>query len=545
VNQLDKSNINSFWPYAEFPPRISQTTVQEFIENLGPNIRYIIGEVPVGGGKSPLALNLSGWFSKSLGDAYILTPQKILQKQYEDSFAEHLLHTHYGKANYNCTNKGTNCEIGDSFKPRCTQCPYKQSLSQVAPSPNTVMNYSLALNLFKYLYGKEDSPVPHKGLLVFDEAHQLEGFLTEVNAITATEFKCTKLGIKMIEHKTVPKTLEWMTETYFPALQKYIEQLTVIVDEIQEQMKYDNKTKLTLDEIEKIRTLQELIKHGEDVEYSLLGKTPAEVNERYVIVADKTMIKFKELYGREVFKYLVEPVADRFLFLSSTILDKASFCSDLGIDPKKTAFISLDSEFPKENRPVAYLPAAKMTYGWDSPERYAERKKMLDQIVELAELHNDDNGVIHTGSFQIAKWLVDNLQGRIPHEIYHHLPDSGFSRDDAISGFQESGFEGVPKLLISPSVTEGLDLKDDKGRWAVFVKVPYPFLGDAWVKRRQSLSDRWYMLEALKAIIQGGGRVVRTPDDWGNVYILDSSWENLYRRGKDFLPKWWKIAYME
>jgi Rad3-related DNA helicase len=168
---------------------------------------------------------------------------------------------------------------------------------------------------------------------------------------------------------------------------------------------------------------------------------------------------------------------------------------------------------------------------------------MISKIVKICkEIHPSENGVIHTGSFQIAKWLVDELSNLVDQQIMHHNPDSGFSRDDVIRDFQID--DGIPKLLISPSVTEGLDLKDDKGRFAIFCKVPYPYLADAWVKRRMSLSDNWYAKQALIAIIQGGGRVVRSPDDWGHVYILDKSWDSLYNRYSYMIPKWWKDSYL-
>ena len=180
----------------------------------------------------------------------------------------------------------------------------------------------------------------------------------------------------------------------------------------------------------------------------------------------------------------------------------------------------------------------------DGAVQRAERAKMIQRITELCnDIHPDENGVIHTGSFQVAKWLVKELSGRVKHQIMHHNPESGFTRDQVINDFQVD--DGIPKLLISPSVTEGLDLKGDKGRFAIFAKVPYPYLGDAWVKKRMSLSNTWYSIQALIAIIQGGGRVVRTPDDWGHVYILDTSWEGLYRRAKYMIPKWWKDAYQE
>ena len=123
----------------------------------------------------------------------------------------------------------------------------------------------------------------------------------------------------------------------------------------------------------------------------------------------------------------------------------------------------------------------------------------------------------------------------------HHNPGSKISRDDAIAEFQRDDGLG-PKVLISPSVTEGLDLKDDKGRFAIFVKVPYPNLGDAWVKKRQSNSNGWYQRQALIAMIQGGGRVVRSEKDYGNVYILDSTFGMLLANAKkmNLVPKWWE-----
>ena len=40
----------------------------------------------VGGGKSPVGLTISAWLNQGYGSSFILTPQKVLQKQYEDSF---------------------------------------------------------------------------------------------------------------------------------------------------------------------------------------------------------------------------------------------------------------------------------------------------------------------------------------------------------------------------------------------------------------------------------------------------------------------------
>jgi ATP-dependent DNA helicase DinG len=545
LKQLEEDNILSYWPFGEWPPRPSQEIIQEWILKLDPKIKYILCEIPVGGGKSPLALNLSGWFSRSFGNAYLLTPQKILQKQYEDSFEKHLLHTLYGKSNYNCESKATNCDIGGDIKPKCSECPHKIAFGGIAYAPNVVLNYSLAMNLFKYVAGSDGSPVAPRKLLVFDEAHTLEHHLTEFNSISFSEMRCKKLGVRFQTPKYIGEALTWINQQYIPALRTRIAQQAPVVQRILDEMEFESGRKLSMDEQRSIKDLRELREHLVSINEQLTSKTIEEVDDRYVLVNEsRTSFKFKELYGKHIFRELVEPMADKFLFMSSTILDKDSYCSDLGIDPDRTAFISIPSEFPEDNRPVMYMPTIKMTFGWDDDAKRQERKKMIERIAQICkDVHPDETGIIHTGSFQVAKWLVSELANKVPHQILHHNPESGFTRDQVIDEFQCE--DGIPKLLISPSITEGLDLKDDKGRFAIFAKVPYPYLGDAWVKKRMSLSNTWYSIQALIAMIQGGGRVVRSPTDWGHVYILDSAWEQLYRRSKYMIPKWWKDAYQE
>ena len=537
LTQLDKEDIYSFWPMEDYSPRKSQIEVLEWVKQLPPHIKYILCEMPVGGGKSPLALNLSGWFARNLGKAYILTPQKVLQKQYEDSFQKRLLHSLYGKSNYKCESKSTNCELGSDIKPRCEECPHKTAFQQVKYAPNVVLNYTLGFLLFKY--ATDEKIIRKRDLIVFDEAHTIENHLTEFNAISVSEFRCRQIGtVAFKQFTTMRNAVDWMRDVYMPALVNKIGKLHPVVQEILETCA-DSGTPPSRDELNTISLLKELVNHKEMINEQLLIPTFEQVYEDYVLVNEgKTLFKFKELYGKRNFKQIVEPMADRFLFMSSTILDKDAFCEDLGLDPEHAAFISLDSEFELDNRPVFYMPTCKMSFGWDKPDRKKETDQMLKKIKSLCnDMHPDESGVIHAGSFQIAQWLVQNLENKIPHQIMHHNPGSGKTRDSVLEEFQE--LDGVPKLLISPSVTEGLDLKGDKGRFAIFAKVPFPYINDAWVKKRMDLSDKWYKRQALIAMIQGSGRVVRSNDDWGHVYILDSSFGYLVSQSKNMIPKWW------
>jgi ATP-dependent DNA helicase DinG len=535
TSEASKRSILDYWPMKEHAPRVTQVKVLEWIEKLPPNIKYILCEVPVGGGKSPLALNLSGWLANSAGSSTILTPQKILQRQYEDSFDSHLIGSMYGKANYTCEQKKTNCDIGDVIKPKCEACPHKMAFNAAKVKPNVVLNYTIAL-LFSML---KIEFISSRRLMVFDECHTLEHHLTEFLAVTVSERACRKYGVQWKKPNTLIEAKKFLEERYLPAMSVEITRNGKLVNEIH--ARADAGERISKADVELIK------EHETQVEQytrltNLVMMPLSELQDEYVFVPDRTFFRFKELYGARIFKSLLDPLADRFLFMSSTILDKDEFCKDLGIDPAQAAFISMDSEFPVEHRPVMFMPTMKMTYGWDGPDKVAERKVMVETIISLCkDQHHDECGVIHTGSFQVAKWLVGELQGKIPQHVMHHNPESNFSRDDVIKDFTNG--DGRLKLLISPSVTEGLDLKGDLARFNIIAKTPYPFLGDAWVKARQSASQSWYLRQAMIAIIQGCGRVVRSKDDWGHTYILDSSFFALYNRIKFKVPKWWRNGY--
>lgn len=233
-------------------------------------------------------------------------------------------------------------------------------------------------------------------------------------------------------------------------------------------------------------------------------------------------------------------MADKFLFMSSTILNKKTFCNDLGIDEDEVSFLSLPSEFDVENRLVYYMPVMKMNAQWQKPENQSGRDAMIERIVGLLDIHEGDSGILHTANYAIATWLTKELNGKVGHIIYSHNPDGDMKRSEAINHYIDST---LPAILISPSITEGLDLKDDLARFAMIVKTPFGYLGDQWIKRRMEMSEEWYRRRAITGIIQAGGRIVRGLDDEGTVYILDASFDNLYQRSYNMVPQWWKESF--
>lgn len=484
-------------------------------------------------GKSIIGLNLSKYLSHGLGSSFVLTPQRILQNQYEQDFKKfgnNFLASLHGKGNYKCELKKASCNVGSLVKPRCKICPFQAAKKQAVDAHNTVLNYKLALTSFLYT-----ETFKKRNLMIMDEAHTLERHLVDFDSVDITYARCKKYDINFKIQRSIKDAMFWVKETYLPKIENVLSDMESEYEYLYEKA----GSEISKKELNKLKELKELDAHVCEV-LQMSIRTINYLNKNFVLVHDKIMFQFKRLTGAYSFRKILEPMANRFLFMSSTILNKTTFCNDLGINPKDTAFLSLESDFPVENRPIYYMPVMKMNASWNKPEQANDRKLMIDRVVELLNIHKDESGILHTANYQVAMWLVKELRGKISQEIYHHNPDDDIKRNDAISGFVECQ---KPSILISPSSTEGLDLKDDLARFAIIVKTPFGYLGDQWIKRRLEMSTEWYQRRAMTEIIQGGGRIVRSADDEAVVYILDGSFGYLYSQCLGMIPKWWKESF--
>jgi len=118
-----------------------------------------------------------------------------------------------------------------------------------------------------------------------------------------------------------------------------------------------------------------------------------------------------------------------------------------------------------------------------------------------------------------------------------YVPERGSNLD--IKKIMESKSNTI---LVSPSIIEGMDLKDDLSRFQIFLKVPFAYLGDPWIKCRMELNRNWYSREAVVKIIQGYGRSIRSKDDYAFTFMLDNNFVNLMDRNVELFPKWFKEA---
>mgnify|MGYP001828214731 CR=1 FL=1 len=532
---MNETDIKDYWAIPEFDLRKNQEIALDWMqEQLTTNdSKYLILELPVGSGKSLLGLTLSKYLNKGNGSSFVLTPQRILQDQYEKDFevlGKKFLASLHGKSNYKCQSKGASCKIGSLVKPPCEHCPFASAKNYARNASNTVLNYKLALTSFQYTETFE----PRK-LMILDEAHTLEQHLVDFDSVDITYAMCKKYDINFKVHTEIQTAMEWVKAEYLPVLEEHLSDMEADCEMLFEKA----SNELTRGDLNKIKETEELAGHVADV-MDMSMRTDDYLEENFVLVWDKVMFAFKRISGSYSFHKIIKPMADKFLFMSSTILNKDTFCRDLGIDPDDVSFLSLPSEFSVDNRPVVYMPVMKMNASWNKPENASHRSAMVERIISLLDIHEGDSGILHTANYAIAQWLVEQLDGKISHNIYHHNPKGDMDRQEAINNYIDST---LPAILISPSITEGLDLKDDLARFAMVVKVPFGYLGDQWIKRRMEMSMEWYRRRAITDIIQGGGRIVRGLDDEGTVYILDASFAYLYQQSYNMVPQWWKDSY--
>lgn len=523
-------NIFKYWSFVD-PPREVQDIAFMWIEeqlNQHKDKKYFFIEASVGSGKANMAITIGQYINKLFkGNTCILTPQKILQKQYESISVKDRINmtSFYGRKNYKCS-KGTDCDVGASFGKKCSSCPYDKAREKALASPLSVLNYDLFLSLKAYSEHFQDAKFSS---IICDEAHRLESFLTEFGTLEWNTEKCYYYEAEYADVTNFKELVQYLKREGAPMLQESLEYMEEEHSFIMgERGELDTQESKVLERyllgVEDLVKMKDIIRlNEEDFEFN------------HCIVQVDTGWKVKNLFGAQNFLKYIQPFHQKMVFLSGTFPDVESTAIEMGIPLEECAFLSLPTTFPKSIRPFVYMPVGRMNNNWSNDEPL--KKKMVRNILEILANHPDQNGIVHTSSFAIAKWLIDELSSNPTHQIYEH---NDGNRDKVIEQFMSNAHE--TKLLISPSITEGLDLKEDLGRFAIFAKVPFPYLGDSWVKKRSEISADWYQKQAVISIVQGAGRIVRDQKDFGVTYMLDESYAALYKNAAWMFPKYWKEA---
>jgi ATP-dependent DNA helicase DinG len=216
---------------------------------------------------------------------------------------------------------------------------------------------------------------------------------------------------------------------------------------------------------------------------------------------------------------------DMVFLMSGTILNKDLFCQLNGLDVDKSVYYSIESPFPLENRPIFYMPLGKMSY----KNKEMTFKNYVPYLHKILNKYPDKKGIIHTNSFELANWISNSVKdGRL---VYH---DSS-NKDEVLNEHFETD---KPSVLVSPSMDTGVSFDNDRARFQVIAKVPYPSLASQKNKLRQQMNPDWYSWRTVSGLIQMSGRVIRNQNDKADTIIIDESFGDILRYSGHLFPNW-------
>jgi ATP-dependent DNA helicase DinG len=216
--------------------------------------------------------------------------------------------------------------------------------------------------------------------------------------------------------------------------------------------------------------------------------------------------------------------SDHVIFMSATILDKKQFCFAHGLPINDTVYIDIESPFDPEAFGIVYCPIASMKQS----EIDNSIPKIINKIKNILEKHPNEKGLIHAANYKVTRAISEQINDdRLLVQL-----DSN-SRNEIITKHTESD---EPTVLVSPSMMEGLDLRNDLGRFQIICKVPFPYLGDSVVKKIMEKNKKWYSWRTALVMIQSVGRCVRNEEDWAKTYILDECFGNFFVKWVKFFP---------
>ncbi len=493
-------------------------------------------DAPVGSGKSLINLLVA----RELHGAYISTPQVILVNQYgadteQGAKFSGLAETLYGRRNYTCeylqslpveeggrpyaTASGAPCTYLARWPKECPDfsvCPYYSAKSFAQAHYQTVTTMAYLLLGIRFGLENLSSGWRERPLLVIDEAHGLAEDL-----------------VRFFKAEIGPRTLpgfrkKWLKSPADPryrlleGLPPYIERLQEVLVSLQGS---NEITKKTRDRIERVHSA---VNQAEDI----LGKLKFGT------------VEWVHTYDSRSDRHTWRPLAVRSLLDSfwnhfeHILLSSATF---FGIDalvrdsglPTPYERVVVPDTFSPERAPIRLLAAARLGYRVDS----LEIERAADAVAAVAAAHPTERGVIHANSYYLASEIRKLLPAEVKARLTSHDPLNRVRRYD-----RWRADPSPSAIFMAVAMNQGIDLLGDLARWQVLVKVPFPNLGDVWVRRRkeQEDGDRWYASRTIIEVLQASGRIMRSSDDHGVTYVVDSQLNSLVNQGWPDLPEWFR-----
>lgn len=534
---------------AIYKPRKEQKEALDFIDmewRKDKSNKFFLLNLPVGIGKSHLALMIADWYQKNvnrLAKIDIITNSKMLQDQYANTYES--INDLKGKENYECESYSCSCAQGQEFnrlnKTTCESCPHSSARDSFIMGNISLTNFYLYI--LYAIYNKKVFEARDAKVLIVDEAHEFDDVMSDFISIKITEstikkFKFSNENDLLRKLKSISSISEYIVFLEYLAgeilstmdgMEKSMSSQRRNAREDKRDLKISKLLKTKNSDVKLMQLVTDLKQYQVKIEV-FLKEYKANPNNWVLETSYNEKMRQKELSLEPIWAY---DYLDKYVFsnydmvflMSGTILDKNLFCNLNGLDVSKATYYSISSPFPVKNRPIYYMPVGKMTYK-NKEEAF---KRYIPYIQKILNKYKDQKGIIHTNSFELANWIKDSIND--PRLVFH---DSS-NKDEVLRMHFESP---EPTVIVSPSMDTGVSFDDDKSRFQIVAKIPYPSLASQKNKLRQKNNPEWYQWKTVSGIVQMSGRSVRSVTDYADTIIIDGSFSDVIRYSGHFIPDW-------
>jgi Rad3-related DNA helicase len=487
--------------------------------------RVVLVRAPTGSGKSLLARAVAGCARtveeaapSEATDAYYTTPQV---SQLDDVAADPLLddlNVIRGKRNYTCILSGeedTPVDRAPCARERGYDCSVKHRCPYYSDRAVASNRRIAAMTLAYFMQTAGSEVFRKRDVCVIDEAHGLAEW-AEMYATIELSPRTVPIweGLRVPEVDSVERATEYADRLRNVCRRR--------VDDLLASDELSPEEAARRDRLQELRS--ELGWFVDDY------RDPGSATTWLADQAEDGSLTIKPMDPERYLRHTVWERGNRFALLSATILNKAAFCHGVGLDPADVALVDVGHTFPLENRPLYDVTQGKLTY----EHRDETLPKVARTLVRLMAEHPDSAGLVHAHSYAIQSRLADRLRDfGVGARVRTHDRED---RDAQLAAWKASD---EPEVFLSVTMEEALDLEGDLARWQVLCKAPFPNTNDSRVAYR--LEDgqwAWYYRNALRTVIQAAGRIVRSPEDYGATYLVDTSLLDLFDRARHDLPPW-------
>jgi ATP-dependent DNA helicase DinG len=541
------NNVIDYFKINKLIPRDEQKYVLEIIEKNWSKYKYFALSCPPGVGKSHIALAIADAVPKT----YLLTGTKYLQEQYVRTSAK--IVDLKGRSNYVCNiNPVFNadeapCLVNKELKKSClssSTCDYYNQKKKAINSQMMITNYAYFLTVTSN--ADEESEWVPRDVIIMDEAHDLEKHLisiAEIRIKLSDLYTGFGIGDEDLRFSANAVDNRVLLDQLMQMMQAKIQQMDTQIEAIfnegtfMQRGKIKDLPKATGEKIRKINTKKSALMAY--VSKIMIFTATREFEDSPWVETpnfEENSIVLSPLTSKYLFNLCMDSFADKFVFMSATLPPADVLCREMGIDQKEMCYIEVGTPFPAEKSPIVILPVAKMGY--------RDLDKSIPVIVQaieaILENHPDEKGLIHSGNYRIATEIFNGVDSVTRKRLISRDMHGEKSRIHNSELLKMHSGNNEPTVLISPSMTTGIDLFDDLSRFQIIVKLPFLSLGDARIKKKMELTNSWYTSSMVNALLQASCRSTRSIEDHSTTYILDAAFLFVYENNPRLFPDWFK-----